>query len=344
MARVLKYQQIEGFLREELSSGKFQPEERFYSENEIAARFGVTQLTARKAFVALENAGFLKRKRGLGTFVARPPRTPERLALFRRCIVGVILPERPDGPDLKQGRLLSAVQHAVERAGYLVMLAGTEPDALLEAGVAGLIVLGTIPARLEQRLLDAGVPVIGLNFHHPRLRAIRVDYQQAGRELVNFLRQRGTRHLAITGEGDDAANVAALFLEPLQQAAATLGVHCSTATVPTGRAEAQLTALMAAAEPPDALFVLNSWCLETVRLVVERHGRQVGRDLSIVVHGLNSLLIPADPPYSIFDIDDATLAEALTGELLAAIRGEAGVDPVAFVRYSPVIDRGSIIK
>ena len=94
MARVLKYQQIEGFLREELSSGKFQPEERFYSENEIAARFGVTQLTARKAFVALENAGFLKRKRGLGTFVARPPRTPERLALFRRCIVGVILPER----------------------------------------------------------------------------------------------------------------------------------------------------------------------------------------------------------------------------------------------------------
>ena len=49
------------------------------SEFDIAAEFGVSQGTARKALMALEQAGVLERRQGRGTFVAVT--TPER-ALF----------------------------------------------------------------------------------------------------------------------------------------------------------------------------------------------------------------------------------------------------------------------
>ena len=64
MPRMLKYQEIEGWLRQELSGGRFAPGDRFHSENDAARRFGVTAVTARKAFAPLEQAGYIERKRG----------------------------------------------------------------------------------------------------------------------------------------------------------------------------------------------------------------------------------------------------------------------------------------
>ena len=49
MPRMLKYQEIEGWLRQELSGGRFAPGDRIHSENDAALRFGVTAVTARKA-------------------------------------------------------------------------------------------------------------------------------------------------------------------------------------------------------------------------------------------------------------------------------------------------------
>lgn len=49
------------------------PEEspRFYTERDLAGRFGVSHLTVRQAFADLVAEGFLRRHRGRGTFVAR---------------------------------------------------------------------------------------------------------------------------------------------------------------------------------------------------------------------------------------------------------------------------------
>ena len=60
MPRMLKYQEIEGWLRQELSGGRFAPGDRFHSENDAARRFGVTAVTARKAFAPLEQAGYIE--------------------------------------------------------------------------------------------------------------------------------------------------------------------------------------------------------------------------------------------------------------------------------------------
>lgn len=44
---------------------------RFYTERELAERFGVSHLTVRQAFTDLVSEGYLRRHRGRGTFVAR---------------------------------------------------------------------------------------------------------------------------------------------------------------------------------------------------------------------------------------------------------------------------------
>jgi GntR family transcriptional regulator len=46
--------------------------DRIPSENQLAAAFGVSRMTARKALVELESEGWVRRIRGKGTFVSRP--------------------------------------------------------------------------------------------------------------------------------------------------------------------------------------------------------------------------------------------------------------------------------
>jgi DNA-binding GntR family transcriptional regulator len=65
-----KYQQVRGWLLEQLTTNQYKIGQRFYSENEIANIFNVSPLTVRKAFSILEAEGFLRREQGVGTFVS----------------------------------------------------------------------------------------------------------------------------------------------------------------------------------------------------------------------------------------------------------------------------------
>jgi GntR family transcriptional regulator len=67
----LRYQAIERALRDELDS--LQPGDRLPSEADLARRFSVSRMTARRAVQRLEEAGLVHRVRGAGTFAARAP-------------------------------------------------------------------------------------------------------------------------------------------------------------------------------------------------------------------------------------------------------------------------------
>lgn len=66
----LKYKQVEQFMRYKLNSDEFHPGDRFYSEAELKARFGVSSATVIKAINVLVTEGLLQRQQGKGTFVA----------------------------------------------------------------------------------------------------------------------------------------------------------------------------------------------------------------------------------------------------------------------------------
>ncbi|CAN5289375.1 GntR family transcriptional regulator [soil metagenome] len=64
------YQQIKSLITEALRQGEWRPGQMIPSEMDLAARFGVSQGTVRKAIDALAGDNLLVRKQGKGTFVA----------------------------------------------------------------------------------------------------------------------------------------------------------------------------------------------------------------------------------------------------------------------------------
>jgi GntR family transcriptional regulator len=65
------YIQIREALREQIKRGDLKPGQRLPSEDEVAAQFGVSRMTARQGISDLIDEGLLYRRRGIGTFVAQ---------------------------------------------------------------------------------------------------------------------------------------------------------------------------------------------------------------------------------------------------------------------------------
>ncbi len=61
---------IKSALLDDIAAGRLQPGEQVASENQLASRFGVSRMTARRAISELVTEGILARTQGVGTFVA----------------------------------------------------------------------------------------------------------------------------------------------------------------------------------------------------------------------------------------------------------------------------------
>lgn len=73
-----RHTQITQWLRNQIESGEFKPDEKLPSENELAKKFDVSRVTVRHALQSLENEEIIYRSQGLGSFV-KDDRTPHNL-------------------------------------------------------------------------------------------------------------------------------------------------------------------------------------------------------------------------------------------------------------------------
>lgn len=64
-----RHAQISQWLRTEIEQGRFSPNEKLPSENELCKMFEVSRVTVRKALQTLENEQLIYRSQGLGSFV-----------------------------------------------------------------------------------------------------------------------------------------------------------------------------------------------------------------------------------------------------------------------------------
>ncbi len=77
MSRTPLYKQAETEMLRRIADGDWPPGHRLGNEFELAAEFGVSQGTMRRALISVEGMGYLSRKPGRGTIVAEPePETP----------------------------------------------------------------------------------------------------------------------------------------------------------------------------------------------------------------------------------------------------------------------------
>lgn len=66
------YFQVKEYLRNQIQSGHYRPDELIPSERELSEEFEINRLTVRQAINELVQEGLLYRQRGVGTFVSTP--------------------------------------------------------------------------------------------------------------------------------------------------------------------------------------------------------------------------------------------------------------------------------
>jgi GntR family transcriptional regulator, histidine utilization repressor len=64
------YQQVQDWLREGITTGRWRAGDRLPSEAELCARFQLSRMTVNRALAALQQAGLVRREQGRGSFVA----------------------------------------------------------------------------------------------------------------------------------------------------------------------------------------------------------------------------------------------------------------------------------
>jgi GntR family transcriptional regulator len=132
------YFQLAEILKERIDAGMWEPGDRFLSENEIEAEFGVSRTVIRPALALLESDGQLVRSKGRGNFVA-PPKVGVRVTGLGRLLCGVdvngmevhilearsLVPERAVAEKLHLDSVRDKVAHVTARicvSGLPVML------------------------------------------------------------------------------------------------------------------------------------------------------------------------------------------------------------------------------
>jgi GntR family transcriptional regulator len=146
------YLQIKALLERSLDAGEWQPGAAIPSENVLAARFGASQGTVRKAIAALAADNLVVRRQGRGTFVAT--HTEEKSSLFRFLRI-----RRNDGRDEYPGSRLLDVRRgkASAEAARRLDLEPGDPVILLRR----VLEYSGEPVVLDEITLP-GVPFKGL--------------------------------------------------------------------------------------------------------------------------------------------------------------------------------------
>ncbi len=117
----LKYETIKKNILSLISSQLLKPNDKIPGENEIARRFGVSVITARKALSDLVNEGFIYRIKGKGSFVSLPnsPVQEKRLRMI------VFLLPASEAVDSSFMKMIRGVQAGCSSHGYSVLIEGS---------------------------------------------------------------------------------------------------------------------------------------------------------------------------------------------------------------------------
>ncbi|MBT0782869.1 MULTISPECIES: GntR family transcriptional regulator [Paracoccus] len=160
------YQKVIDRIVAQISSGELLPGSMLPSEMQIAAETGVSQGTARKSLMMLEQHGIVRREQGRGTFVTA--RTPDS-SLFNFFRL-----RQPDGqmirPELVSEVVTNRRALAAERKGL-----DGEPKNVYE--IRRVRSLKGVPSVLETAVVSAS-RFVGLDQRAPLPNTLYVLYQQ----------------------------------------------------------------------------------------------------------------------------------------------------------------------
>lgn len=185
-----KYQRLTESLREQIQSGRLQPEDRLPSFSEMRAQHGATPTTVERVYSLLERDGLVKREKGRGVFVATPAQLPAN------GVIGIVGLQNsytlhPWGLHLLEG--IRQVAQTAEKELLLVHRISLEPDLKWEK-VDGVLNLEPT-TQIVTPYLPPGMPFVSALTRAKGHSSVVVDETGGVREAVQYLLDLGHRKI-----------------------------------------------------------------------------------------------------------------------------------------------------
>src|SRR5215207_9907673 len=223
-----------------------------------------------------------------------PNATARALSTGRTRSIGVIAPffTRPSVIERLRG-----VAPLLTGSGYQLILIDVESAEQREAAfrsligrVDGLLCVTIAPGRADlERLAAAGVPVVLIDYAHPRLPSVTVDDLAGGRMAVDHLLGLGHRRIAFAGDTVDevhGSSASTRRCTGYRRALADAGIPVREELVvlrPHGQGAGEIVEeLLALDEPPTAIFAASDQQALAVLDAAAALGVGVPESLSVV--------------------------------------------------------------
>ncbi len=319
-AALPKYQEIRSFLMERLSSGAYQIGDRLYSENELARKFATTNLTVRQAMELMERDGFIERKRGSGTFVRKLPKRPSKLQVIDHCAIGILTGDIELANNLALGNIISSLHQCASENGYMLYLSHKHVKSLIDSKVEGIVAVGIFNAETVKLLEESRIPVVGIGSSIPcKFPTIATDFGQEGREVIQYFHHQGLNNVAVIGSGTEAERATSMLPAMQEETEKISGMAVRCFVNPPEGEYARVVKLMKESKP-DVLFLLNVISVSPVLQALNELNLEIPDDISILVHGENTLALHPNIPLAIVHNDTASGCRKIMGELLQIIK------------------------
>lgn len=213
----LKYEGLAETLRKEILEGTAKQGQRLRTEQELTEMYGLSRQTVRRSLNILEEDGFIRRKRGSGTYVSYSP--PMEKQIMRIGVVVTYI------SDFIFPAILRGIDSVLAENSYSMVLKSTQNridneravlQGFLQDPVGGLIIEGTKTAfpnpnmNLYRELIARNIPIVFINSFYRQLqepRHVVMDDHEGGRLAVQYLYQQGHRDIMGIFKSDDMQGI-----------------------------------------------------------------------------------------------------------------------------------------
>ena len=321
---------------------------------DVAKLAGVAPITASRAVNTPDQVSSEVLKKVLDA-VQRTGYVPNRmaggLASSRSRLIAAVVPSTVNSVFMET---IEALNASLFEAGYQLMLgqsdySATHEELLLEAIIGrrpdGIFLTGILPpGKARTRLLASGIPVLETWDLTPTPIDMLIGFSHTdiGREVANFLLERGRRHFAIVRAEDERANRrATAFAAAVMQRGCreptviNIGAH---RTLRSGRDA--LTRLLTEAPDTDAVVCSSDLLALGVMTQARAQGISIPDDIAVMGFGDVPFLADMVPAISTVRINGAAIGKQAAHFLIERAEGRSVEPHIVDVGFS-IVSRDS---